>query len=118
MAKSPKVKTEAPVPSVLAFSRKIEPSDGLMQAGLWENINDKHAWQNIELHDKRNRATKSQYGVADDEKIQPNIVWGDDASIPHELDTLKVTFTVKFLGNIDKATANNRPEFMEKLQKL
>ena len=116
MAKSPKVKTEAPVPSVLAFSRKIEPSDGLMQAGLWENINDKHAWQNIEFHDKRNRATKSQYGVADDEKIQPNIVWGDDASIPHELDTLKVTFTVKFLGNIDKATANNRPEFMEKLQ--
>lgn len=45
----------SPVPSVLAFSRKIEPSDGLMQAGLWENINDKHAWQNIELHDKRNR---------------------------------------------------------------
>lgn len=116
MAKQSKPKTEAPVPSVLAFSRKIEPSDGLMQAGLWENKNNYQAWQNIELHDKRNRATKSQYGVADEEKIQPNIVWGDDASIPHDMDTLKVTFTVKFLGNIDQAVANNRPEFLDKLQ--
>lgn len=116
MAKAVKTKTEASVPSVLAFSRKIEPSDGLMQAGLWENKADSKAWQNIELHDKRNRATKSQYGVADEEKIQPNIVWGDDANLPHDLDTLKVTFTVKFLGNIDQAVANNRPEFMDKLQ--
>lgn len=116
MAKATKTKTEAPVPSVLAFSRKIEPSDGLMQAGLWDNKNNHQAWQNIELHDKRNRATKSQYGVADEEKIQPNIVWGDDASIPHDMDTLKVTFTVKFLGNIDQAVANSRPEFLDKLQ--
>lgn len=115
MAKSPKTKTEALVPSVLAFSRKIEPSDALMQAGLWAD-KDNGKWQNIELHDKRNRATKSQYGVADDEKIQPNIVWGDDASLPHELDTLKVSFTVKFLGDIDKAVANNKPEFIQKLQ--
>lgn len=116
MAKSTKTKNQAPVPSVLAFSRKIEPSDGLMQAGLWENRANRQAWQNIQLHDKRNRATKSQYGVDDKEKIQPNIVWGDDASIPHDMDTLKVTFTVKFLGNINQAVTNNRPEFLDKLQ--
>lgn len=119
MAKAPKqAKEQAPVPSVLAFSRKIEPSDGLMQAGLWFNEIEKlrnQSWQNIELHDKRNRATKSQYGVADEEKIQPNIVWGDDANLPHDLDTLSVYFTVKFLGDIAKPTANNRPEFGEKL---
>lgn len=28
----------------------------------------------------------------------------------------KVTFTVKFLGNIDQAVTNNRPEFLDKLQ--
>lgn len=118
MARSPRNNTEVTVPSVLAFSRKIEPSDGLMQAGLWENKNDNNAWQNIELHDKRNRATKSQYGVADEEKIQPNIVWGDDANLPHDLDTLKVTFTVKFLGNISQAvTYSDKPiGFMEGLQ--
>lgn len=119
MAKAPKqAKEQAPVPSVLAFSRKIEPSDGLMQAGLWFNEIEKlrnQSWQNIELHDKRNRATKSQYGVADEEKIQPNIVWGDDANLPHDLDTLSVYFTVKFLGDIAKPTTNNRPEFGEKL---
>lgn len=119
MAKAPKKsKEQALVPSVLAFSRKIEPSDGLMQAGLWaETVQDLKAqsWQNIELHDKRNRATKSQYGVADEEKIQPNIVWGDDANLPHDLDTLSVYFTVKFLGDIAKPTTNNRPEFGEKL---
>ncbi|WP_394261054.1 type I-F CRISPR-associated protein Csy3 [Moraxella boevrei] len=112
MAKQPKNE----LPEVLAFSRKIEPSDALMQAGLWENKANHEAWQNIELHDKRNRATKSQYNLADKEKTQPNIVWGDDASIPHDMDTLKVTFTVKFLGNIDQAVANNRPEFLDKLQ--
>lgn len=120
MAKVPKqAKEQAPVPSVLAFSRKIEPSDGLMQAGLWaETVQDlqTQSWQNIELHDKRNRATKSQYGVADEEKIQPNIVWGDDANLPHDLDTLSVYFTVKFLGDIAKPTTNNRPEFGEKLK--
>ncbi|OAV07803.1 type I-F CRISPR-associated protein Csy3 [Moraxella catarrhalis] len=120
MTKAPKqAKKQAPVPSVLAFSRKIEPSDGLMQAGLWsETVQDlqTQSWQNIELHDKRNRATKSQYGVADEEKIQPNIVWGDDANLPHDLDTLSVYFTVKFLGDIAKPAANNRPEFGEKLK--
>ena len=45
MAKSPKTKTEALVPSVLAFSRKIEPSDALMQAGLWAD-KDNGKWQN------------------------------------------------------------------------
>ena len=117
MAKATKTKTEAPIPSVLAFSRKIEPSDGMMQAGLWKNKSDDKAWQNIELVEKRNRGTKSFYGVkTEDEMKHANPVFGDDASLPHELDTLKVTFTIKFLGNLDQAVANNRPEFMEKLQ--
>lgn len=119
MAKAPKTaKAKAPVPSVLAFSRKIEPSDGLMQAGSWAKdlaTLSAQSWQNIELHDKSNRGVKSQYGVADDEKNQPNLVRGDDASLPPHLDTLKVSFTVKFLGDIITATTNNEPEFGVKL---
>ncbi len=116
MAKKAKTKDQAPVPSVLAFSRKIEPSDGLMQAGLWENQDKPQAWQNIEIYDKRNRGVKSHYGVDEKEKRQHNPVWGDDATLPHELDTLKVTFTIKFLGNLDQATANDEPEFLIKLR--
>lgn len=118
--KTPKAENKAPVPSVLAFSRKIEPSDGLMQAGIWHNDLEQlsaQSWQNIELHDKSNRGVKSQYGVADEEKPQPNLVRGDDASLPPHLDTLKVSFTVKFLGDIATATTNNEPNFGIKLAK-
>lgn len=117
MAKKPKSATEnAKVPSVLAFNRKIEPSDALMQAGLWEKRNNTSGWKNIDLHEKRNRGTKSQYGVADAEKTDPNLVWGDDARLPFDSDTLKVFFTVKFLGNIAEPTTHNRPEFEQKLK--
>lgn len=112
MSKQPKkIKTAAAVPSVLAFNRKIEPSDALMQSGLWAQQNNAAGWQDIELHEKRNRGTKSQYGVADDEKKDSNPVWVDDATLPHDTDTLKVSFTVKFLGNIAEPTTHNRPEF-------
>ncbi len=126
MAQAPKKsKEQAPVPSVLAFSRKIEPSDGLMQAGLWFNDIEKlqnQSWQNIELHDKQNRGTKSHYGLADEEKKQSNPVRGDDANLPHDLDTLSVYFTVKFLGNVGKPIANSNngliANFDEKLNKV
>lgn len=117
MAKKPKSAIEsAKVPSVLAFNRKIEPSDALMQAGLWVNRDDASKWKNIDLHQKRNRGTKSQYGVADEEKTDPNLVWGDDARLPFDSDTLKVFFTIKFLGNIAEPTTHNRPEFAKQLQ--
>ena len=117
MAKKPKSTIEsAKVPSVLAFNRKIEPSDALMQFGLWGDKNDLSAWENIDLHEKRNRGTKSQYGVPDEEKTDPNLVWGDDARLPFEVDTLKVFFTVKFLGNIAEPTTHNRPEFEKNLK--
>ncbi|HEO1818374.1 type I-F CRISPR-associated protein Csy3 [Acinetobacter baumannii] len=117
MAKKPKSATEsAKVPSVLAFNRKIEPSDALMQAGLWGNRDKVSEWKNIDLHEKRNRGTKSQYGVPDEEKTDPNLVWGDDARLPFATDTLKVFFTVKFLGNIAEPTTHNRPEFEQKLK--
>lgn len=117
MAKKPKSATEsAKVPSVLAFNRKIEPSDALMQAGLWGNRDDTSQWKNIDLHEKRNRGTKSQYGVADEEKTDPNLVWGDDARLPFGTDSLKVFFTVKFLGNIAEPTTHNKPDFEKNLK--
>lgn len=116
MAKPIKEKNAAAVPSVLAFNRKIEPSDALMQSGLWSQRDDATKWQNIVLHEKRNRGTKSQYGVADSEKKDANPVWVDDATLPYDSDTLKVSFTVKFLGNIAEPTTHNRPEFEEQLK--
>lgn len=106
------------LPSVLAFSRKLEVSDALMASGLWSNIDQSHAWQPIALHEKRNRATKSQFGAKDEEKKEPNLSWGDDASLPHDADTLRISFTLKTLGQLEEPTACNSPEFEEKVNQV
>lgn len=110
--------TALALPSVLAFSRKLEASDALMTSGLWADIDQSDAWQPITLHEKRNRATKSQYGAKDEEKSEPNLSWGDDAVLPHHADTLRVKFTLKILGRIEEPTACNTPEFEEKVVQI
>ncbi|SFM17898.1 type I-F CRISPR-associated protein Csy3 [Nitrosomonas communis] len=111
--------TALDLPSVLAFSRKLEVSDALMTSGLWIDIDKHDQWQPIKLHEKRNRATKSQYGVKNDkEKAEPNLSWGDDAALPHEADTLCVSFTLKILGQLEEPTACNAPEFEERLNQV
>lgn len=103
------------LPSVLAFSRKLEVSDALMASGLWSDIDKAEQWQPISLHEKRNRATHSQFGAKDDDKSKPNLSWGDDATLPHDADTLRVGFTLKILGQLEEPTACNAPEFEEKV---
>ena len=79
------------MPSVLAFDRKLEPSDALMSSGIW----DQNQWQPINLFDRRNRAVKSNFKpeVLDDKEeldkqsAEANLAWGDDASLQHEHDT-------------------------------
>jgi CRISPR-associated protein Csy3 len=118
MAVKPTKTTVLTVPSVLAFSRKLEVSDALMTSGLWTHIDQPDAWQPIALHEKRNRATKSQFGAKDEEKKEPNLSWGDDASLPHDADTLRISFTLKILGQLEEPTACNSPEFEEKVNQV
>lgn len=118
MALKPTKTTALTVPSVLAFSRKLEVSDALMTSGLWTHIDQSDAWQPIALHEKRNRATKSQFGAKDEEKKEPNLSWGDDASLPHDADTLRISFTLKILGQLEEPTACNSPEFQEKVNQV
>ena len=115
MAEKQTKTTALTLPSVLAFSRKLEVSDALMASGLWSDIAQSDAWQPIALHEKRNRATKSQYGAKDEEKSEPNLSWGDDATLPHDADTLRVKFTLKILGRLEEPTACNTPQFEEKV---
>jgi CRISPR-associated protein Csy3 len=107
--------TALTLPSVLAFSRKLEVSDALMASGLWVDIDKIEKWQPIELHEKRNRATHSQYGAKDEDKPKPNLSWGDVATLPHDADTLRIKFTLKILGGLEKPTACNSPAFEAKV---
>lgn len=115
MAETPTKTTALKLPSVLAFSRKLEVSDALMASGLWTDIDNSDKWQPIALHEKRNRATKSQYGAKDEEKSEPNLSWGDDATLPDDADTLRIKYTLKILGRLQEPTACNSPAFEEKV---
>lgn len=118
MAEKQTKATTLTLPSVLAFSRKLEVSDALMTSGLWADFDKSEKWQPITLHDKRNRATHSQFGAKDEDKQKPNLSWGDDAVLKHDADTLRVKFTLKILGQLEEPTACNSPEFEERIKQI
>ncbi|MBW6498815.1 MAG: type I-F CRISPR-associated protein Csy3 [Bacteroidales bacterium] len=107
------------LPTVLAFDRKLEPSDALMYSGKWENIKDDKRWQAIELFERRNRAVKSNFKqeVLDNEEelqkqiAEANLAWGDDAALAHDNDTLKVSFSLRIVGGLDRPSVCNKFEF-------
>lgn len=105
------------IPKVLAFSRKLEVSDALMTSGLWKNIEKPDEWKDIALHDKRNRATHSQYGAKEEDRSKPNLSWGDDAALPHDADTLRLSFSLKIMGQLDQPTACDDRGFKKKIVK-
>ncbi len=118
--------TELTMPSVLAFDRKLEPSDAIMYSGNWTDIDKKDKWQSIELFERRNRAVKSNFKqeVLDDEEklkeeiTEPNLSWGDDAALPPNADTLKVSFSLRVLGGVDTPAACNKKEFQDKFAEI
>jgi CRISPR-associated protein Csy3 len=111
--------TTLTLPSVLAFDRKLEPSDALMHSGRWNNINDNKSWAPIELFERRNRAVHSNFTqeVLDDEDAlqkmmsKPNLSWGDDASLNHEHDTLKISFTLRVVSGLSQPSVCNKVDF-------
>jgi CRISPR-associated protein Csy3 len=110
------------LPSVLAFDRKLEPSDALMHSGNWSEINNPSAWQPIKLFERRNRAVKSNFKpevLENEEELQkqiaqPNLAWGDDAALSHEHDTLKISYTLRVVGGLSKPSICNKKEFQDK----
>lgn len=114
------------IPTVLAFDRKLEPSDGLMYSGNWSEIANKGQWEAIPLIDRRNRGVKSNFTrevLEDEDELQkqiqePNPVWGDDALLPHNHDTLKVSFTLRVIGGLDAPAACNKATYQNRLEEV
>ncbi len=98
------------LPSMLAFERKLETSDGLMFSGDWE---DKDKWKAIPITTRQNRSTQSAHGTSDEDKLKPNPVSSDsdDANLPIDQDTLKVSFSLRVIGNLGKPFGCNDPGF-------
>jgi len=107
---------------MLSFERKLEASDGLMFAGNWEDDIaelENEEWRSIEIVPRQNRSTQSAYGIDDSKKIMPNPVSSDsdDANLPMDKDTLKLSFSMRVIGSVGKPFACNAPDFATEIEK-
>lgn len=109
--------------SVLAFERKLDPSDALLASGSWANRNDDAHWAPVGLREKSVRGTISnrlktagQDPAKLDAAIQnPNLQTVDVAALPADADTLKVQFTLRVLGGTGTPSACNDAAYRSKL---
>jgi len=102
------------LPSMLAFERKLETSDALMMSGNWGQREEKGTeWLPIKITKRKNRSTQSAYGTPDADKTKPNPVSSDsdDANIAFNSDTLKVSFSLRIIGNLGEPFGCNDPDF-------
>ena len=109
--------------SVLAFERKLDPSDALFFAGSWAQRSSAAAWAPITVREKSVRGTisnrlktKDQDPAKLDAAIEnPNLQTVDVATLPADADTLKVSFTLRVLGGAGTPSACNSAEYRTKL---
>lgn len=109
--------------SVLAFERKIDPSDALLFSGNWNMCDVEQGWKPIEIREKSVRGTISNRLKAKDQdpaKLDaaienPNLQTVDVATLFADNDTLKVRFTIRVLPGTGQPSACNEPEYREKL---
>ncbi len=120
MAKAVTLKTA----SVLAFERKLLNSDAQMHAGCWSDREDPKSWQPILLQEKAIRGTisnRQKTNIQNDpaklnaELEKPNLQRVDVAALPFEKDTLRVNFSLRVLGNLEKPSACNEPAYEQAL---
>jgi len=110
--------------SVLAFERKLDPSDALFYHGDWEDTSNHAGWSPVSIKEKSVRGTISNRLKAKDQdpaKLDaaienPNLQTVDVAALPTGSDTLKATFTLRVLGGTGQPSACNEPAYQEKLK--
>ncbi len=127
--KTPKLKTA----SVLAFESKLANSDAIMTAGNWQDIkkdaDNPKKWQAIKIQEKSVRGTISNRLKSSDPKFQDaakldlevkkaNLQTVDNAALPFDKDTLKVSFTLRVLGDLATPSACNDPNYQDKLSSI
>jgi len=109
--------------SVLAFERKLDPSDGLFAAGTWDDRDNADKWPAVVIREKSVRGTisnrlkaKEQDPAKLDAQIdKPNLQTVDVAALPHDADTLMLRFTLRVLGGAGQPSACNDADYEDRL---
>jgi CRISPR-associated protein Csy3 len=110
--------------SVLAFERKLDPSDALLFAGDWASRDQLEGWAPMTLREKSVRGTISNRLKSKDQNDpakldaaieNPNLQTVDVATLPAIADTLKVQFTLRVLAGTGQPSACNDAAYRQKL---
>lgn len=113
------------IPSVLAFEKKLVPSDGFMYGTSWEKRRENG--RPLQITPKSVRGTISNRlptALKEDPaklnaKIEnPNLQIVDDCALNPEEDTLSVHFTLKVLGGVGTPSACNNEGFSASLAQV
>lgn len=116
-------------PTILSFEAKLLCSDAVMHSGNWGDINYAEKWHPIKIEEKSVRGTKSHWQASGSEEhkdhtkflqdiAQANPQTVDNAALPLDADTLRVNWTLRVLGNLNKSSACNDPDYDDKLSDL
>lgn len=111
-------------PSVLAFERKLDPSDAVFSSGQWADRADAKTWAALPVREKSVRGTHSHFSKdkdfdpakLDKDKKNANLQTVDVATLPSDLDTVQVRFTLRILGGVGKPSVCNDPDYQQKLK--
>lgn len=118
-------KTIKSVPAVLAFEKKLVPSDGYLSGTTW--VNRYYSSIPLAINSKSVRGTISNRldkKLLDDlDKLNhaienPNPQEVDSCSLGVDQDTLKIQFSLKVLGNVGNPSACNDSDFQKSLVQL
>lgn len=109
--------------SVLAFERKLDPSDAIFRAGQWDDRAAAASWRTVAIREKSVRGTisnrlktKDQDPAKLDAAIEnPNLQTVDVAMLPADADTLQVQFTLRVLPGAGTPSACNNADYQTKL---
>ncbi|GAB4278259.1 MAG: type I-F CRISPR-associated protein Csy3 [Candidatus Rifleibacteriota bacterium] len=108
--------------SVLAFEKKLVPSDGFLYGTTWENRHENDKYIPLKLKEKSVRGTISnrlkKKDLNDPAKLDANLVNAnlqtvDSCGLDLNQDTLKLSFTLKVLSGIEKPSACNDRNFLQ-----
>lgn len=120
-------KKNSDMASVLAFEKKLVVSDGYMYGTTWENRNDKSKAESLSLVEKSVRGTisnrlkpavKNDPAKLNAEVEKPNLQRVDACALAMTQDTLKLSFTVKVLSNVETPSACNNAFFQQCYQQV
>lgn len=109
------------IATVLAFEKKLVPSDGFFYGTTWEN---RHSDENLPLRlleksvrgtisNRLKKSMEADPAKLDAEVEKPNLQKIDCCALGVNQDTLKLHFTLKILSNVEKPSACNHAGFNE-----